>query len=147
MSQADDIARELLTEVVADLQAQVGALQRENAELKTEVAIWRSEHDPCPFAIELEEAKAENERLKAPVSDEEWKDWVSLAQSGSCRGAIDELVTRRATQPAPQELFNCTCESDVLGRCVVHETGVKRDMQSPMAGGESREKPAPQEGK
>ena len=64
---------------------------------------------------------AENERLKAPVSDEEWAKSYWQADGGM-RSFVNAFIASRAIQ----------------------ETGVKRDMQSPMTEGDSREKPAPQ---
>ena len=47
---------------IKELEAQVAALKKQLQTANKELAIWRSEHDPCPFALE-------NERLTEQLQD------------------------------------------------------------------------------
>ena len=47
---------------IKELEAQVAALKKQLQTANKELALWRSEHDPCPFALE-------NERLTEQLQD------------------------------------------------------------------------------
>jgi hypothetical protein len=53
---------EELTQIIELVEKSARAMARV-AKLKRELAMWRSEHDPCPFALENEQLKAENSKL------------------------------------------------------------------------------------
>jgi hypothetical protein len=83
----------------SDHKARVEALQRENALLKDTNGIYFDFN-------KISDLIAENERLKAPVSDEEsgffW--WRSGPDDLiTSREGVNRLIASRATQPAPQE--------------------------------------------
>lgn len=73
------------------------ALQLESAESKLAAQGYREL---------LQESNAQIERLKAPVSDEEWLHihlQVPNEITSHLRIAIENLIASRATQPAPQD--------------------------------------------
>ena len=132
MSQPEKLPATYVSDAyVQELVQRVEALQRENERLKAE-SERRMDHI-CAIGVHLKTPVGMNsadyakevsetlERLKAPVSDEEWMKSYWQADGGM-RSFVNAFIASRAIQ----------------------ETGVKRDMQSPMAGGDSREKPAPQ---
>jgi hypothetical protein len=61
--------------------------------------------DYAALEAQVEALQRENERLKAPVSDEEWSNvyGYSADDEYASREFIDSLIASRATQPAPQE--------------------------------------------
>jgi len=59
---------------------------------------------PYVLYSDYEALQRENERLKAPVSDEEWPRCnVIVARRWISRAEVDALIASRAIQPAPQE--------------------------------------------
>ena len=78
------------------LRERARAAEAELAALKQELTLWRSEHDPCPFALELEALKQSyDEMATVPTSDEinYLADvWRSHNQSASLQTQIYELV-------------------------------------------------------
>ena len=104
---------------IKELEAQVAALKKQLQTANKELALWRSEHDPCPFALEnerlteqlqdaddradtnlgeLNRIRQDNawlrEQLRVrsqPVSDEEWMD-----ATGTTAVFENELMTREA---------------------------------------------------
>jgi hypothetical protein len=75
----------------------IAALEQENGKLIEELSLWRSEHDPCPFSIELEQLRAEIAKLKQPVSDAEWpKTWDGYLRPSITRSAVNALLAVRS---------------------------------------------------
>ena len=108
-----------LIERIVRAEAQVAALKKQLQTANKELALWRSEHDPCPFALENERLTEQlqdaddradtnlgelnrisqdnawlREQLRVrsqPVSDEEWMD-----ATGTTAVFENELMTREA---------------------------------------------------
>ena len=83
-----------LIERIARAEAQVAALTEQLQTANKELALWRSEHDPCPFALE-------NERLTEQVR--------VLSQAEELLGDVSHLwldgyISKNPKSAAPKEI-------------------------------------------
>ena len=91
-----------LTEENAALKAQIDELRPYSYETVKGLVKWRDER--------IAELEAQNERLKAPLSDDERKTFERRfrGDGGSCLkaalGCAESLIAARASTPQPQEL-------------------------------------------
>lgn len=69
-SRDNEPPKRLSTMEESELIERIAALEAENAQLRAELSLWRSEHDPCPFALENEQLRLQVEALGKPVRDE-----------------------------------------------------------------------------
>ena len=77
------------------LEAQVAALTEQLQTANKELAIWRSEHDPCPFALENERLTEQVRVLKQNAED--LRDSVlnqrgSLAENGMTNDQVNDVL-------------------------------------------------------
>jgi len=85
----------------------IQSLQIEISDLKAEIQNWKDRQaaycpDGVPFEDYIATLRAENERLKAPVSDEEWAAIPKLIghykANYSSRDELDALIAARAKE-------------------------------------------------
>ena len=77
------------------LEAQVAALKKQLQTANKELALWRSEHDPCPFALENERLTEQVRVLKQNAED--LRDSVlnqrgSLAENGMTNDQVNDVL-------------------------------------------------------
>ena len=77
------------------LEAQVAALRKQLQTANKELALWRSEHDPCPFALENERLTEQVRVLKQNAED--LRDSVlnqrgSLAENGMTNDQVNDVL-------------------------------------------------------
>ena len=77
------------------LEAQVAALKKHLQTANKELALWRSEHDPCPFALENERLTEQVRVLKQNAED--LRDSVlnqrgSLAENGMTNDQVNDVL-------------------------------------------------------
>jgi chromosome segregation ATPase len=77
------------------LEAQVAALTEQLQTANKELALWRSEHDPCPFALENERLTEQVRVLKQNAED--LRDSVlnqrgSLAENGMTNDQVNDVL-------------------------------------------------------
>lgn len=74
-----------------------------------ELALWRSEHDPCPFSLELEQAKQTITALQATVARHKLETAIALecltriATPEQIHEATSAILASRATSPESQK--------------------------------------------
>ena len=80
---------------IKELEAQVAALKKQLQTANKELALWRSEHDPCPFALENERLTEQVRVLKQNAED--LRDSVlnqrgSLAENGMTNDQVNDVL-------------------------------------------------------
>ena len=87
------------------LEAQVAALRKQLQTANKELALWRSEHDPCPFALENERLTERVRVLNQPVSEEEWETYCFPTASQIkviARQDFDCIIAARSAAPGKE---------------------------------------------
>jgi len=87
------------------LEAQVAALKKHLQTANKELALWRSEHDPCPFALENERLTERVRVLNQPVSEEEWETYCFPTASQIkviARQDFDCIIAARSAAPGKE---------------------------------------------
>ena len=87
---------------IKELEAQVAALKKQLQTANKELALWRSEHDPCPFALENERLTEQVRVLSQPVSRAEVErsyrgsGWIGFANR------FNQIIAARSAAPGKE---------------------------------------------
>jgi hypothetical protein len=102
------------------IKAEVDALKKQLQTANKELALWRSEHDPCPFALENERLTEQLRLLSQPVSDEEQERFME-----SARQTIADEYMRTWDELASDAMQFSETATDILLDLVRTEASLK----------------------
>jgi hypothetical protein len=105
---------------IKELEAQVAALKKQLQTANKELALWRSEHDPCPFALENERLTEQVRVLKETLGNfyDKWENGIPCSEAdeeGNCEdgGSIGNAC--RLTFEEEQQILNLIVDGPAEG--------------------------------